>query len=248
MGLFDSRSSNPMFNDDVLDNMSDVREERMTINGTVNKTLILLTVTVATAFLTWKQMITLAGTNLMPVMFGIMIVGAILVIAGMRKPQYAHIIAPIYAVIEGLFVGVASGLYAYLYDGIVVQAALLTFGTLFGMLFLYKAGIIKVTERFKKIMYVAIGGVMILYLITWIGSLVGFNIPFMHDSSPLAIGISAVILVIAALTLLLDFDMIEKNAAAGAPKAYEWVGAMALLVTIVWLYLEFLRLLSKLQD
>ena len=248
MGLFDSKSSNPMFKDDILDSFSGTVSEKMTINGTINKTLILLGITVITAFFSWKQMLVLAGTSLMPVLFGTAIVGFILVMVGMRKPQYAHIVAPFYAFVEGLFIGVVSALYAYQFEGIVINAVLLTFGTLFTMLLLYRSGAIKVTDRFRKVMYVAIGAVGILYLATWILGFMGISIPFMHDSSPLAIGVSIAILVIAALTLLLDFDMIENNVKKGAPKSMEWVGSMALLVTIVWLYLEFLRLLSKLQD
>jgi len=245
MGLLDSKGSNPMFNDKILDDLDFVKEEKMTVNGTVNKTIILLVITVVTAFFSWQQMLHIIS---MPMMFGIMILGAILVFAGIRKPEYAHIIAPIYAFVEGLFIGAISAMYAFAFEGIVMNAALLTFGTLFLMLFIYKSGLIKVTDKFRMIISMAIGAIGILYLSSWIGGFMGFHMSFLHDSSPLSIGISLVITVVASLTLLLDFDMIDKNVKRGAPKSYEWVGSMALLVTIIWLYLEFLRLLSKLQD
>jgi len=245
MGLLDSKSSNPMFNDKILDDLDFAKEEKMTVGGTVNKTIILLIITVVTAFFSWQQMLHVAS---MPVMFGILILGAILVFAGIRKPEYAYIIAPIYAFVEGLFIGAISAMYAFAYEGIVINAALLTFGTLFLMLFIYKSGLIKVTDKFRMIITMAIGAIGILYLASWIGGFMGFHMSFLHDSSPLSIGISLVITVVASLTLLLDFDMIEKNVQRGAPKSYEWIGSMALLVTIIWLYLEFLRLLSKLQD
>jgi len=245
MGLLDSKSSNPMFNEKLLDDLDLVKEEKMTVGGTVNKTIILLMITVVTAFFSWQQMLSIAS---MPIMFGIMIVGVILVFAGMKKPEYAHIIAPAYAFVEGLFIGAISAMYAFLFDGIVLNAALLTFGTLFLMLFIYKSGLIKVTDKFRMILTMAIGAIGILYLASWIGGFMGFHMSFLHDSSPLSIGISIVITIVASLTLLMDFDMIEKNVQRGAPKSFEWIGSMALLVTIIWLYLEFLRLLSKLQD
>ena len=245
MNLLNNKSSNPMFNEKILDNLDFVKEEKMTVNGTVNKTILLLIITVITAFFSWQQMLTIFS---MPLMFGIMILGVILVFAGIRKPEYANIIAPTYAFVEGLFIGTISAMYASAFEGIVTNAALLTFGTLFLMLFIYKSGIIKVTDKFRMVITMAIGAIAVLYLASWIGGFMGFKMSFLHDSSPLSIGISLVITVVAALTLLLDFDMIEKNVRSGAPKSYEWIGSMALLVTIIWLYLEFLRLLSKLQD
>ncbi|MBC8306168.1 MAG: Bax inhibitor-1/YccA family protein, partial [Pelagibacterales bacterium] len=132
MKIFNSESSNPMFNDKILDNLDLVKEEKMTVTGTVNKTLILLLITVVTAFFSWQQMLSIFS---MPLMFGVMILGIILVVAGMKKPQYAHIIAPIFAFVEGLLIGVVSAMYASAFEGIVANAALLTFGTLFLMLF-----------------------------------------------------------------------------------------------------------------
>lgn len=245
MKIFNSESSNPMFNDKLLDNLDLVKEEKMTVTGTVNKTIILLLITVVTAFFSWQQMLTIFS---MPLMFGVIILGIILVVAGMKNPQYAYIIAPIFAFVEGLLIGVISAMYASVFEGIVANAALLTFGTLFLMLFVYKSGLIKVTDKFRMVMTMAIGAIGIMYLASWIGGFMGFHMSFLHDSSPLSIGISLVITIVASLTLLLDFDMIEKNVRRGAPKSYEWVGSMALLVTLVWLYLEFLRLLSKLSD
>ncbi len=248
MSLFGSRkSSNPMWNDDVIDNLSGDRAERMSVQGTVNKTLILLAITIVSAFASWRFMASLGG-SLYGALFVTMIVGAGLVFYTYKNPRVAHITAPLYALVEGLLVGVVSVAYESVFDGIIFKAALLTFGVLFLMLAIYRSGLIKVTERFKMIMAVAIGAIMLLYLTTWILGFFDINIPFMHDGGPIAIGISAVIIVVAALSFLLDFDMIEKSVQQGAPKAMEWVGGMALLVTIIWLYLEFLRLLSYLQE
>ncbi len=246
MSLFGNRkSSNPMWRDDVIDGLSGDRAERMTVQGTVNKTLILLAITVVTALVSWQHVLGLGNPKF--VLGGLAIGGFIIAMVTMRKPHIAHITAPIYAVIEGLFVGAVSAVFAYLFEGIIFQAISLTFGVLFLMLFVYRSGLIKVTQRFKMIMFSAIGAVALFYLATWIfGDSEALS--FRREGGPLAIGISLVIVVIAALSFLLDFDMIEKNVQQGAPKNMEWVGGMALLITIVWLYLELLRLLSYLQD
>lgn len=247
MGLFDNKSSNPMFNDDVIDNFSGATTDRMTVQGTINKTLILLAITVATAALSWRFMASF-GSSLYFILFGVAIGAAGLAFYTYKNPKVANVTAPIFAVMEGLFIGVISMAYAYMVEGIIMKAALLTFGTMFIMLFIYKSKLIVVTDRFRMILSMAIGAIGLMYLASWILGMFDVNMPFLHDSSPLSIGISLVIIVVASLSFLMDFDMIEKNAERGVSKNYEWVGGMALLMTIVWLYLEFLRLLSKLQD
>jgi uncharacterized YccA/Bax inhibitor family protein len=173
--------------------------------------------------------------------------GLAAVLVASFKPTTSPIAAPVYAAFEGLFVGSISAIYAAQFDGIVFQAVSLTFGTLFSMLILYKTGIIKVTAKFRSAVYMATGAIFLVYLVSFIGSFVGFNIPYLHEGGTIGIGISVVIIGVAALNLLLDFDSFEKGAAANAPKYMEWFVSLGLLVTLVWLYIEFLRLLSKLS-
>ncbi|MFH1214406.1 MAG: Bax inhibitor-1/YccA family protein, partial [Candidatus Neomarinimicrobiota bacterium] len=156
--------------------------------------------------------------------------------------------APLYAVLEGLFLGGISALFEKSYSGIVFQNVALTFGTLFCMLIAYKSRLIKPTENFKLGIVAATGGILVFYLVTIILRVFQVNIGYMYASSPLSIGISLFVVVIAALNLVLDFDFIESGAAQGAPKYMEWYGAFGLLVTLVWLYLEILRLLAKLAN
>jgi uncharacterized YccA/Bax inhibitor family protein len=184
-------------------------------------------------------------------MMTLMIVGAIggfiTALISVFKKEWSPVTAPIYAVLQGLFLGGVSALFNAQYPGIVIQAVALTFGTMFGLLFAYKSGLIKVTENFKLGVVAATGGIAIAYFFSFILGMFGINIGFMHNNGPIGIIISLVIVVVAALNLVLDFDFIEKGAEAGAPKFMEWYAAFGLLVTLVWLYLEILRLLSKLN-
>jgi uncharacterized YccA/Bax inhibitor family protein len=168
------------------------------------------------------------------------------------KPMWASFLAPIYALLEGAFVGGISAYYSFAFakvaPGIVMQAVGLTFGTVIAMYVLYRFGVIKATERFKSIIFTATAGIAVFYLIATVLRMFGIDIPFLHEGSMLGIGFSLVVVAIAALNLILDFDMIEKGSEMGAPKYMEWYGAFGLLVTIVWLYIEILRLLSKLSS
>lgn len=237
-------SKNPILKDSSLEKMARARSfnphDVMTVEGAVNKSLILFALLMVTTVISFGM----PSTFLMWTGIG---GGLIALIAGYWKPQYAHIAAPGYAIFEGLFVGSISAVYNAAYEGIVLQAVTLTFGTLLSMLFIYKSGIIKVTPGFKAGIMMATGAIMIVYLISIVGSFVGFQVPFLHENGLMGIGISVVILAVAALNLLIDFDAFEKGAEAGAPKNTEWLCAMGLLVTLVWLYIEFLRLLSKLN-
>lgn len=213
----------------------------MTVEGAVNKTLLLfglMMVTTVMSFMMPTSFLMWVG------LFG----GLAAVVVGYWKPQIAHIAAPGYALFEGLFIGSISAYFNAAYDGIVLQAVTLTFGTMLAMLFIYKTGIIKVTKSFKSGLFMATGAVFLVYMLSIVGSFVGFEVPYLHESGLIGIGVTVVILVIAALNLLVDFDAFEKGAAARAPEYMEWLCAMGLLVTLVWLYIEFLRLLSKLQS
>lgn len=245
--LFGSGSSNPMMKEDTFKPKYDSAgmidrydSDVMTVNGAVNKTLLLFSLMMITTGIAW----------FMPSMF-LLYVGAgggfVALLVASFKPHLSPIVAPLYALLEGLFIGTVSVMYASSFDGIVLQAVGLTFGTLFMMLAIYKSGLIKVTQKFKMGVTMATGAVFFLYLFGWIGHFFGFEVPMLHSTGMLGIGVSAVIIVIASMNLLLDFDMFEKGEQEGAPVHMEWFAAMGLLVTLVWLYVEFLRLLSKLQ-
>jgi uncharacterized YccA/Bax inhibitor family protein len=188
------------------------------------------------------------AASAMPWVFGGLIVGAISALVICFKQTWAPTLAPVYALAEGLFLGGVSASFEAQYPGIVIQAVAGTFGTMAALLLAYQSGLIRATENFKLGIVAATGGICFVYLISMIGSLFGFPIPFIHSAGPIGIGFSVVVVVIAALNLVLDFDFIENAAERGAPKYLEWYGAFALMVTLVWLYLEILRLLAKLNS
>ncbi|MCR6662348.1 MAG: Bax inhibitor-1/YccA family protein [Luteimonas sp.] len=226
-------------------------EGAMTLNGTVNKTGFLLLLTVLTAAFAWSQAFGADG-NLAPgfsmYVWGGAIGGFVIALVTVFKKEWAPVTAPLYALVEGFFLGAISALYNHLYEGIVMQAVLLTFGTLFALLFAYRSGLIKATENFKLGVVAATGGIALVYLATIVLGFFGVSIPLIHESGLIGIGFSLFVVVIAALNLVLDFDFIETGVEQGAPKYMEWYGAFGLMVTLVWLYIEFLRLLAKLQS
>jgi len=215
--------------------------EQMTVAGSVNKTFILGTVLLISALFSFTTPIGI----FMPI--GALGAAAVYFYTSF-KPQHAAITAPIFALLEGLFVGTVSAIYAAGFEGIIMIAITATLGTLFTMLAVYRSGLIPITEKFRMGVSMAVGAIMLVYLASWIGSFVGFTIPFIHEGGPLGIGITVVIIGVAALNLLLDFDNFEKGEQMKAPKYMEWYFAMSLVFTIVWLYVEFLRLISKLQS
>ncbi len=249
-----TKSSNPVFSDKIY--AKSYQEETagvMTVNGTVNKIAFLMLFLIAGAYYTWNIAAnTIISGELSSAatawIFGGAIGGFILAMVTVFKPQWSPYTAPLYALFEGLFLGAISAMMNAYYPGIVMQAVGLTFAVLFTMLFCYKANIIRATEKFKSGVIIATGGVAVFYLVTWILSWFGVYSSLAYGSSLLSIGISLVIVVIAALNLILDFDFIEKGANAQAPKHMEWYGAFGLMVTLVWLYVELLRLLSKLSS
>jgi uncharacterized YccA/Bax inhibitor family protein len=222
----------------------------MTEKGTLNKFFLLFLLVMASASLTWKAFYD--GVNVMPWMMGSAILGFITALAVIFKKEWAAYLTPVYALFEGVFLGAISATYNNVFaktaPGIVTQAVLLTFGAVIGMFLLYRFRIIRVTEKFRSVIFIATAGIAIFYLLSIVLRLFHVDIAFIHEGSMLGIGFSLFVVAIAALNLLLDFDMIEKGVAAGAPKFMEWYGAFGLLVTIVWLYLEILRLLGKLAD
>ncbi|WP_172448037.1 Bax inhibitor-1/YccA family protein [Stenotrophomonas sp. VV52] len=226
-------------------------DQAMTINGTVNKTGILLLLTVITAAFAWSQTIGADGQiapGAMIYAIGGAIGGLILALVTVFKKEWSPVTAPMYALVEGFFLGAISAVFDARFPGIVFQAVLLTFGTLFALLVAYRSGLIKVTENFKLGVVAATGGIALLYLASFVLSFFNINVPVIHEASWLGIAFSLFVVVVAALNLVLDFDFIENGAAARAPKYMEWYGAFGLMVTLVWLYVEFLRLLSKLNQ
>lgn len=218
----------------------------MTISGTVNKTALALLILLITASLTWNMGAEdgrVGGFILVGVIGGL-----IAALVTVFKKTWAPITAPIYAAFEGLALGGISAMFEARYPGIVSQAVFLTFGTLAALLIAYRSGWIKATENFKLGVVAATGGIFFVYLISFVLGFFGVDIPLIHGSGTFGIIFSLFVVVIAALNLVLDFDFIEEGAERGAPKYMEWYAAFGLMVTLIWLYLEILRLLAKLQQ
>ncbi|MDA8758069.1 Bax inhibitor-1/YccA family protein [Flavobacteriaceae bacterium] len=236
------RSGNPVLTKNAFTSSSDI-SETMTINGTVNKTAISLLLLVGTGYLTFSS---INSSLLIACGIG----GFILAIVTVFKKEWAPITVPIYAILEGALLGGISFMYNSLYDGIVTDAIFLTVGILLSLLVAYRSGLIKATENFKLGIVAATGGIAIVYLINFVMGFFGSSMGVMQidNASPMSIGFSVVVVIIAALNLVLDFDFIEEGAEKGAPKYMEWYGAFGLLVTLIWLYLEILRLLAKLNS
>jgi uncharacterized YccA/Bax inhibitor family protein len=217
----------------------------MTINGTINKVGLMLLLVIAAASFTWNQVTGVNPGNVQLYTIGGAIGGFITALITVFRPQSSPVTAPIYAILEGLFLGSITAVINSAYPGVAFQAVLLTFGTLFTMLLLYRSGRIRATPRFRRGVFMATGAVFFAYLFSWIFSLFGMPMGFMHSGGALGIIINLVIIVIAALNLIMDFDFIERGAGMGAPKFMEWYGAFGLMVTLIWLYIEFLRLLAR---
>lgn len=246
------RSGNPTLSADVFTRAPSIAgQETMTIQGTVNKTMIMLFLVLLGASYTWEQFFRAAASGEAAGMTGWIMLGAIggfitaLVI--IFKKTWAPFLAPIYSLMQGLFLGAVSATFEMQYPGIVMQAVSLTFGVLFALLMAYKSGLIKVTENFKLGIAAATGGIALVYVVSMVMGFFGKSIPMIHESGMVGIGFSLFVVVIASLNLVMDFDFIEHGAEAGAPKYMEWFGAFGLMVTLIWLYLEILRLLAKLQ-
>jgi uncharacterized YccA/Bax inhibitor family protein len=241
------RTSNPALNAKTFERFGPIAAgEGMTIEGTVHRAAFLLLILMATA--TWTWMETFIGTPIQGYLWGGLLGGFAVALVTIFKPSWAPLTSPVYAALEGLALGAISATFEATYHGIVIQAVALTFGTLLALLLAYRSGLIPVTQNFKLGIVAATGGIAIFYLVAIALSFFQIRIPFLHEGSWLGIGFSLFVVVIAALNLVLDFDFIEKGAELGAPKYMEWYGAFGLMVTLIWLYLEILRLLSKLRS
>ena len=215
----------------------------MTIQGTVNKAFILLLMAAITASWVWANPLT-RKVFIMPAA----VIGIIVALITIFNKEKAGITAPIYAAVEGVVIGGISAIFEARYPGIVIQAVMLTFGTLFCLLAAYKSRLIKVTENFRLGVVAATGAVFLIYFVSFIMSFFGARVSFIHEGGLIGIGFSVVVVCIAARNLVLDFDFIERGAEKGAPKYMEWYGAFGLIVTLIWLYLEMLRLLAKIRS
>ena len=244
-------SNNPFFKNKTYTNASSevVHEatvigvnETMTVSGTINKSFLMLLLLIASAAITWTM------ENPLVFAIGGAIVGFILVLIATFRPQSSGFLAPGYAIFEGLFIGGVSTIFEMRYPGIVIQAVGCTFVTFMVCFGLYKYEIVKVNDKFRSVVVAATLAIATYYLFSWLLSMFTSFQPVHYGNSMISIGISAIVIVIAALNLFLDFDQIEKGAQEKMPKYMEWYGAMGLMITLVWLYIEFLRLLSKLSS
>ena len=238
------RTSNPALNEKAF--RSEVATgEAMTLQGTVNKTGVLLLCVVATAAWTWGLAHSDTPGAAIPWMIGGVFGGLLVAVVTIFKHSWAPITAPLYALLEGLALGGISAQFERSYPGIAAEAVGLTFGTLFVMLVAYKTGLIRATQRFRTGVIAATGGIAVFYLVAMLLGFFHVNVGILYNSSPIGIAFSVFVVIIAALNLVLDFDMIETGVSMGAPKYMEWYGAFGLMVTLIWLYLEILRLLAK---
>ena len=235
-------TSNPLLKREGAFSTAWAHGESMTLQGLVNKTGILLLLCMASGAFAWTH-----PEQRGPLLLIGMIGGLVACLVGTFKPAAAPVAAPAYAILEGLCLGAISQVIELRYPGIVLNAMMLTFGVLGVLLLAYTTRTIVVTTRLMKGVFAATTAVFLVYLVDMLLGFFGHRVPFIHESGPLGIGISLIIVGIAAFNLLVDFAVIEDNVRSGSPRFMEWYCGMALLVTLVWLYLEILRLLSKLR-
>lgn len=245
------RTANPALNAKTFEGMERIGDPTkvMTLDGTVNRTGLLLVLLIIAAGWTWTMFVNSGSpATVLPWMLGGLVGGLVLGLVTIFVKTWAPVTSPLYAVCEGLALGGISAMFEAQYPGIVIQAVALTFGTLFGLLMAYRSGLIKATENFKLGVVAATGSIFLIYLVGFVLSFFGIAIPYIHQSGLIGILFSLFVVVVAALNLVLDFDFIEKGVAGGAPKYMEWYAAFGLMVTLIWLYLEILRLLAKLRS
>lgn len=219
------------------------QEEAMSLQGTVDKAFVLFGLVLTSSWVVWQN-----PARFLPFLFPALIGGFVLALITILKKEWSPLAAPAYALVQGVFLGTVSALFEKEYPGIVIQAVGLTFGVLFCLLLAYKAGMIKVTRGFRLGVVAATGGIALLYFINIIMGFFGTGIGFIHQAGTFGIIFSLFVVAVASLNLVLDFDFIEKSAKAGVPRYMEWYAAFGLMLTLVWLYLEILRLLAKLQQ
>jgi uncharacterized YccA/Bax inhibitor family protein len=241
------KTSNPALNSKTFDTRVAFGGETMSLQGTINKTGFLLFCASAAAAWTWYLANTQADS--LPLwMWGGLILGFVFAFVTIFKKEWSPITAPVYALCEGLALGGISAALEHAYPGIPIQALGLTFGVTFVMLVLYTSGVLRATPKFTIGVVAATGGIFLVYLVDMILRFFGHQVPLLNSSGPMGIAISVVIVIVAALNLILDFGFVETGVQTGAPKYMEWYGAFGILVTLVWMYLEMLRLLAKIRE
>lgn len=255
------RSTNPALNASMVSQFSTVEEgQAMTIQGAVNKTFIFLFLVMMSAYWSWNRVMSVVlsfynqtgevpmVSNFLPLAVGAGFLGTIFAFITIFKKEWAMITGSIYVILQGIFLGSISAIFELQYPGIATQAVALTFGTLFALLLVYKSGLIRVTDKFRVGLFAATWGIIaVIYLLSFLLGFFGMGIPIIHSASPLGIGFSFIVVCVAALNLILDFDFIQRGSQQGFPKYMEWYAAFGLMVTLVWLYFEMLRLLAKLR-
>lgn len=243
-------SGNPLLGENRLRRIADaaVGSEPMTFNGALNKTALLFLILLLGAAWTWADVSAGAAPGFSAKMIVGLVGGLILAIVTVFKMEWARYTAPAYAFFEGMFLGGLSAVFEAMYPGVVIPAIVLTFGIMVGMLVTYRSGLIPVTQKFRTGVIAATGGIAVFYLIAMGLGFFGIQIPFLFEGGLLGIGFSVFVIIIATLNLILDFDMIDRMSEAGMPRFMEWYGAFALMVTLIWLYLEILRLLAKTRE
>jgi uncharacterized YccA/Bax inhibitor family protein len=239
-------SQNPLLSQAVIEKAPMVYSSPMTVQGAVNRAAFLLSLVVVSAVLSWNwtngrhadpSLLILSGS----------VSGLIFCLLTVFKKEWSPVTAPIYSLCEGMTLGAISASLNRVYPGVALQASMLSFGVLFALLGAYRLGWIRASEKFKAVVVAATLGVGLVYLFAMIANLFGVQIPFLHGSGDGAILFSLAVVVIAAMNLIMDFSFIEEAAAASAPKYMEWYAAFGLMVSLIWLYLEILRLLSNLS-
>jgi uncharacterized YccA/Bax inhibitor family protein len=245
-GLF--KTSNPALNENTFDGRVAIAGEAMTLQGTVNKTGVLLLCVVITSAWTWGIAHSQAPEAALPWMMGGLVGGLVFALVTIFKKEWSPITSPVYALCEGLVLGGISALLERTYPGIAIQAMGLTFGVTAVMLMLYRTGVLRATPKFTVGVVAATGGIFVVYMVDLVLGMFGRHVPLLNSAGPLGIGVSAAIVIIAALNLILDFDFVETGVHARAPKYMEWYGAFGIMVTLVWMYMEILRLLSKVRQ
>jgi uncharacterized YccA/Bax inhibitor family protein len=236
-------SKNPIFSSSVIENAPMAVGAPMTVQGAVHKSGILLALVSMGAAFSWNRA-SHGGVELL-ILIGL-VVGCISALVTCFKKEWSAVTAPVYALFEGLLLGGISAKLNAAYPGIALQACMLTFGTLFGLLGAYRMGWIRASEQFKAIVIAGTMAIGVVYLVSMVVNLFGAQVPFIHDSGQVGILFSVAVVVIAAMNLILDFDFMEQAAAARAPKYMEWYSAFGLMVSLIWLYMEILKLLVKL--
>jgi uncharacterized YccA/Bax inhibitor family protein len=248
MALFNSNSGNPALSQKVFDGQTlQAGQAAMTFSGAINKFIFMFVMLAGASFYSWK--VFARGGNIQPLIWTGIIGGGIVALIIIFKKEWAQYLAPAYAILEGFFIGAISAYinsaFAAKAPFIVMQAVLLTFGVVLAMLALYKSGVIRVTKRYITVVIAATAGIAIFYLLTLVLGLFHVYIPFVFQGGAVGIIFSLVVVVIAAMNLAIDFAMIDQGTQSGAPKYFEWYCAFGLMVTIIWLYIEILRLLTK---